>query len=956
MNTSSGTFLDKVAARILLEHQNSMQHACVVFPNRRAGVFLKQHLSERLHTPALAPAVFAIEDFVFEHVDLNHTDQLILLWELYQCYTSTAPQDVRPFEEFLKWGKVLLQDFEETDMYLLDAQVLFGYLSEARAVELWNPGKPALTAGQQSYLLFYRSLSSLYQAFTQRLIAQRMAYKGLAFRKLSESDRIVFSGLPWDHYYFAGFNALTPSEKRIIDLISENKKITHLYDADSYYLNDSKQESGKYLREVRKQSRSGKFEWVGEDLTLGKKKIEVIGSPHNTGQALIAGSILAGIDNTETGKTAVILNDESLLIPLLNVIPDSIGSFNVTMGFPFSLTPMYGLADTIFRLHLHAFERSLKQNDGSAGESQIRFYYRDVSGLLRHPYIIKFLACHQKDNDTVQALLSQGRVFFSKEDIFNAFESDSVARTLLELIFCDWHDVVQAVDKLSEINVLLATVFQKFQIKEELSPDIDYLYTFSVIMNRLKLLAGRAGLKMSLRGIQQLIRSVAASTHIPFSGEPLKGVQIMGMLESRTLDFKNIIMLGVNEGVLPAAQGVHSFIPYDIRREFGLMVHNDRDAVFAYHFYRLLQRCENMYLIYNTTSDDTGGGEKSRYILQIKHELTGLNPNIMLSERFYSPPVKFDVAVNEIYVEKSPDIMAELEKLAGNGFSPTALSTFIVCSLKFYFTYIIRLDEDNLVPESMDASTFGTGIHEALHELYRPFSGFELTSEILDHISSEANSKLHDNFLKAYNNNDIDYGRNLLMVKVGESYLRRFIRIEKEFVGYLQTLGKQLILESTEYDFGKENPIGIHIHYKSDEHFPVRLRGKADRIDRIGTQIRVIDFKTGFVKAKDLVIKDWDEMLNDPEKSKALQLTVYAFLYAKQFSESLPDTGIISFRNLKSGFLPVVLPGEPKKFLAGIEQLLRQLIQSLFNNNAPFNQTTRYESCEYCSYRGICSR
>lgn len=957
MSTSSHDdyFLEKLATSILSGHPDTMHQVCVLLPNRRAGVFLKKHLAARLQSPAFAPAIYSIEDFVISHMGLNQADQLILLWELYVCYKEMAGDAAQSFEEFLKWGSVLLQDFEDVDMYLADAAALFNYLSEAKAIELWNPGKTSLSSGQTKYLNFYRSLKELYAAFAVHLEMNGLTRKGNAYRKLAENAETQLASLRWSHFIFAGFNALTPAEQKIIEILSGRYKVTHFFDADTYYLNDTRQEAGKYLREIRKQHKSGSFEWVGENLAKDQKKIQVIGVTHNTAQALVAGSILAGLPKAEATETAVVLNDESLLLPLLNAMPENIGPFNVTMGFPLRLTPVYGLMDTLFNLHQHAIEKNQKTANTENSAPAFRYYFRDVAGLLQHPFVLKFLSGKPGESEAVAKLLNLGKVFFGREEIVSCF-GDAEVTAFLDLVFSNWQKVDRAIEMMISINEILSKTFEADSEDQFAGLNREYLYRFSLILNQLKLLVVKTGGQLSLRALHQLIKSVAASTQLPFTGEPLRGVQIMGMLETRTLDFRNVIMLSANEGVFPAGKNVNSFIPFDIRKEFGLPVYSDREAVFAYHFYRLLQRCESLYLIYNTTSDALGGGEKSRFILQLEHELIKANPNITFSESFYTPPVAFDQVAEEIVIEKTPPILERLHELARHGFSPSALSTFVSCSLKFYFTYILGMSEENTVSDSMDASTFGTGIHEALYELYKPFINKPLTTDILDVIAANAGQALHSNFLKAFNNNDIDFGRNFLMLKVAESFLRRFIRIEKDLVGATAKEKQHLIIIALEQLLGSNPPVAINITDNEGKPFPVRIRGKADRIDRIGSATRLIDFKTGSLKQKDLKINEWEDLLNDPDKSKALQLAVYGFLYANQFNTAFPHTGIISFRHLNDDFMALELPGESSGWLSETEIILRQLFETIFDPALPFAQTTHVKNCEYCPFSGICNK
>jgi ATP-dependent helicase/nuclease subunit B len=954
MENYSEPFLIKLVKRILHEHPIHMHRACIVLPGRRTGIFLKRHLCAAIQSPAFSPGIYSIEDFVFELSGLHQADQLLLLWELYVCYSETVKTDAQSFEEFLKWGSVLLQDFEDVDMHLADSQTLFNYLSEARAIELWNPGKDKLSQSQQKYLAFFRSLADLHVAFSDHLVQRQMAYKGLAFRQLSGSLLSKVNDLQWDHFYFAGFNAITPAEKRIMDTLSEKRKVTMLFDADAYYIDDPRQEAGKYLREIIKQNNAEKFEWTGKDLLQGSKTIQVIGVPHTTGQVMVAGSILAGIDHADAGNTVVVLNDESLLLPMLNAIPENIGHFNVTMGYPFTLTPVYSLMENLFNMHLHTIERKQQPEAAINGNVQVRYYFRNVFSLLKHAYVQKLLVKKDEGKDPVADMLAEGRIFYIKEEITDHFDGNTKAGELLSLVFSDWSLASYAIAKLIAINHLLASSMAEDDEGKRHQMDLEYLYQFSLILNRLQLLVSRAGEELSLRGLQQLLKSVTAGTQLPFVGEPLKGLQIMGMLETRTLDFKNVIMLSVNEGVLPAGKRGNSFVPFDIRREFGLPVYSDRDAVFAYHFYRLLQRCETMTLIYNTTPDEMGGGEKSRFILQIEHELQ--REGIQYSERFYSPAVSLGQVSQTISVDKSPDIIARLTEMAQHGLSPTALTTYVNCPLKFYFTYVLKVSEDNTPGDSMDAPTFGTGIHETLKSLYEPFVKKPLTVAMLDSIASEANPSLHEQFLKAYNNNDINYGKNLLMLKVAESFLKRFIRLEKELLESLQQEGKHLTIDAVEYEFGTSSPIWLEVPFAGNDHFKVRLRGKADRIDRIGSAIRVIDYKTGSVKPADLKLKEWDELFNNPDKTKSLQLLMYAWLYAKEFKTGLPDSGIISFRQMKSGFMKVTLPDAPEVVMGSVENVLNQLLQQIFDVSLPFYQTDDARQCDYCPFKDVCGR
>jgi ATP-dependent helicase/nuclease subunit B len=568
---------------------------------------------------------------------------------------------------------------------------------------------------------------------------------------------------------------------------------------------------------------------------------------------------------------------------------------------------------------------------------------------------VPFFTDENQGNDPVMELVNLGRVFLDEAAVRDLFKERKNGDKLLHEIFGDWSSAPAGISRLQQIVKILASSSVTSSVNDS-NLDQEYLYQFSLMLNRLEILVGRAGAALSLKGLFQLLRTVADSTQLPFVGEPLKGLQVMGMLETRTLDFENVIMLSVNEGILPAGKNMHSFIPLDIRNEFGLPVYSDRDAVFAYHFYRLLQRCSNMYLIYNTTPDALGGGEKSRFILQLEHELSKLNPQITIEHKVYTPAAELNRTASSISIPKTPDIEARLANMAAYGISPTALTTWVFCPLRFYFNYILQLAEEESIADTMDAPTFGTGIHNALESLYKPFLNQALSLSIIDAIATKADDVLYENFRQAFNNNDLSQGKNLIMLRVAESFLRRFFAQEKDLIRQLERNSKQLIVKAVEHKFSENHNITTTVSFKGQPDYTVCLRGTADRIDLCGETLRVIDFKTGLVEQKELVIKDWEALLIDPAKGKALQLALYAWLYSKEFSTAFPQAGIISFRNLNSGFLALQLPEADTDPSAEFEETLQQLLQQIFDTETPFTQTEDAKSCEICPFAGICGK
>ncbi|MDP2423159.1 MAG: PD-(D/E)XK nuclease family protein [Bacteroidales bacterium] len=959
MNTLHQPFLDRVAGHLLKYHQGRMHQVCVVLPNRRAGTFLKKYLSSHIEAPALAPAIFAIEDFVFELSGLHLADHLLLSWELYTEYKLLHGENAKPFEEFLKWGQVLLNDYEDIDLHLVDAYSIFNYLSEAKAIENWNLGVAPLTPKQQQYLAFYRSLGMLYENFTAKLLSQKKAYKGLAFRYLSGSIADEALIRIWEHYIFAGFNTLAPAEQKIINSLKTIKPVDLLFDADTYYTLDHLQEAGNYLRKFIENNKSGEFRWVENYLYGTQKNITTIGVSGNIGQVKIAGRLLASIPAGEVDQTAVVLNNENLLIPLLTTIPANIKSFNVTMGYPLSLTPIHDLADALLTLHLHARDR-LKDQKGGVNENTgtgLNYYFRDLLRVLRHPYITKAGIKHLTTyTDGITSMLLSGKVFFSPDEVMEYFKESSSISAFLTNLLQAWSDTACAITRLEILIDHLRILWPDEGDSSKSSMDAEYIYQFLLIVNKLKQIVVLAGPDLSLKGLHLLMRNISAITRLPFVGEPLTGMQVMGMLETRTLDFRNIIMLSANEGVLPSGKRDNSFITYDIRRDFGLPLHTDKDAVFAYHFYRLLQRADNVHLIYNTMADDLGGGEKSRYLMQIQHELLARNPDITFAEHLHVPSVDTSKKDDVISIAKNEAVMKRIYELAEVGLAPTALSTYVRCPLKFYFSRILNINEETETLDEMDAATFGNAVHEALKELYLPLVGSPLTTSAINEIASNTETTVIQSFGKKYKGGEFSYGKNYLMMRVAFSFIRRFLELEKKKIKQLAEKQQHIVIESLEYLFGKNDATLIRLEQPDGSFLNVKIKGQADRIDHCGTQTRVIDFKTGYVDKSKLTVKEWDSLLIHGNYDKALQLLIYSWLYARQNNKPLPEAGIISFRLLKEGFLKVSLPDDSSDAFAQIETVLTTILEAIFNPKLPFDQTSDPENCKYCPFIEICGR
>jgi len=959
-------FLEKVTLHLISKWGSDLADICIVLPNRRAGLFLRKYLAAAVGKTIWSPQIFSIEDFAATIAGVRQLDPVQLMAELYQVHKELEGKNSQPFDEFISWAPQLLADFNEVDRNMIDARQLFSYLDEAKAIALWNPEQKPLTDFEKQYLRFYNSLFSYYQKLTSRLLESKTATQGLLFRTAALNIEKFERDLPWKHIVFAGFNALTKAEEQIIRFLYKNGKADLLWDADSFYLEDDQKEAGGFLRHWFRKWDLKEPKWISNDLREGKKNIEIIGVPNNVGQARLCGDILnrLGKSGNLNESTAVVLPDERMLFPILNSIPAEIRDMNITMGLPLRHTPLAGLLDTVFLLHLNS-EKYTRRKNGKIK----KYYFRDVLNVLQHPYIRQMSAVSMKENDfifheLVTSLKNAEKVFLSKEEIThpgnNLFSSGF---GFLEPVFEYWNTPGDALKHLQTLieGIRDSCLFNPDpETKGSFRLELEYLYLFSTILHQLKLITETREIIQTNVALFQLFRQVTESTSLPFYGEPLKGIQLMGMLETRTLDFENLIILSCNEDLLPRSKHANSFIPFDIKRDFGIPTFWQKDAVYAYHFYRLLQRAKQVWLIYNTESDELGGGDKSRFLRQIIHELPSCNPEVRINEQILiSSPGTIPVG-KPISIPKTNSVMDLLEIKARKGFSPTSLNSYRKCPLSFYFSEIIGLEEPEAPEETIDPKTLGQAVHLALKNLYKPILGQQMSHQHISQMKSEVAQELDHAFRKIFPGPDVNYGKNLLLVGVAKKMVLRYLQCENEFLGELQLQGKSLKV----VDLEKYIERTLEINY-AGKPYSVKLKGIIDRVDFTDCFYRIIDYKTGSVEARQLEFKCWEYLISEPDLDKVFQLLIYSLLfYSKNQYRDFPiQAGIISLKKIGNGFMGLRFPAEkPDAGQPGIDGqsielfngILKDMISSIFDTSKPFDQTSEPRNCAYCRYVNIC--
>ncbi len=856
-------FLDKVAEYIHDQYGEQAGELCIVLPHIRAGLFLKQYLARHFKKTIWSPQITSIQDFVIKETGLEIIDQVERIFEFYQVHQELAGSNCEEIDRFMDWGRVVLSDFNEIDMYLADASDLFAYLTEAKAITTWNPDLSPLTDSQKQFLDFYKSLVHYYSLFRERLLKKNKAYQGLAYRKLADDIEDKLDGLGYHQIIFAGFNAFSLAEEKIITSLVTSGKAELLWDADEYYLNDRDMEAGKFIRKYVKKWGEENIKWIGNYYKEKKKKITITGVAKNIGQVKFTSQLLADESNPEAqpDDTAIILADEKLLIPLLNSLPKNIKVFNITMGYPLKYTSLFQLLLYILNLH----EKS------TSGTREVHkpgmYYVKDILDILTHPYLrqwdsqVNHPGTERSSLGRVtEKIRTANKVFYTHQNleyIFNSLEPGLAS--FLKLILKKWNSTLQATAELTAVLDHLRDHFILANDKDTnyYKLDIEYVFCFSKLVRQLHLLLSKYDFINSIQTLKRLFIQLSGNEKMPFYGEPLQGVQIMGMLETRSLDFKNIILLSVNENIVPAGRKGVSFIPFDIKLDFGLPTFRDKDAIYAYHFYRMLQRSENINLVYNTEPDEFGSGEKSRFITQLRYELPEYNPMVSIREQLLTVPPETGKSIPPVVINKHAAILAALREKASNGFSPSSLSTYINCKLQFYFSYIARLKKAEEIEENVDAATLGQVIHEVLRALYKPFLGRVLQAGDLKLAGKSIRQETEKAFHEQYEDGDISFGKNFLIFNLAVQYVSRFIDEEIKSLS-LEKDGNQLTVNMLEEMMSVSMEAG-----SGSEKYPVKIRGKVDRIDMCNSTIRIIDYKTGNVENKELDIKDWNDLTAD---------------------------------------------------------------------------------------------
>lgn len=954
-------FLEEVCEKVIEQYGHISGDICIITPNRRAGLFFRKYFSQKVSSPMWAPAIVSIEDFVNRLTGLQLCDHVSLMFEFYKVYKDIEGEEARSIDDFFRWAPVLLRDFDEVDAQLEDPSKLFGYLKDLKRIESWNPDGSPPTPFQQQYLEFFEKFELYHNRLKDHLLDRQLAWQGLSFRIAANNIRKEQISLPWKKIIFAGFNALNQSEETIIHSLVKQKLAEVITDSDPYYVEDPVHEAGLFIRRYR---RKDGWNIGGEKPSAFSgepKNIHILGIARNVNQARLAGNLMQQKPElTPDENTAIVMANENLLIPMLYALPQDIPAVNVTMGYPLKKTNLYGFFNALFQLHLTP-NRLRKTSSGGAP----LFYYKDVMRLFGHQataLLWDSLQGQEYANELLRKLITSNRSFCSFEHLEGFARDPELFRSRFGFLCQPWaRQPALMTGSLLELCQALSNCFQEKAratgMNLQQSPwflDYESLYYFSGILRRLELLMQQWHAIDSLKTFQMLFRLTVSETRIAFSGEPLEGLQIMGMLETRNLDFKNIILLSANEDLLPKGKSSSSFIPFDVKKKFGLQVHTEKDAIYAYHFYRLLQRARNIYMVYNTQKGTIGNQEKSRFITQLKMELPAFNPATRIREDIVALSPGKDNTDHTINIDKTPEILGRLQEMAARGFSPSALSSYINCPLQFYLQKVARLEEAGQVEETMEASTMGTVIHATLEALYKEYEGRVVDASCIREMKTRARGVLQLKFRDEFAGGTIDSGKNLLLSKVAQRMVENFLERE---IHWLES-NPEKVISILHLEKELEAPLEINT---GGQPATVRIRGLADRIDQCGDTIRIIDYKSGKTEQSELNVSSQESIISDPDKSKTFQLLCYTWMYRQNSGNGHAiESGIFSMRNLGGGLLTV--EPHPKSGLVkeqlteGFEEQLRSLISNIMDPETPFTQAAEPRNCRYCPFGILCNR
>lgn len=955
------TFLKQVAHDLYNKTEGNFTKVAIVFPNKRASLFFNEYLAQESDRPIWSPTYVSISELFRQSSDLSIADPIKLVCDLYKVFQK-ATGSKETLDDFYFWGEMLIADFDDADKNMADTHALFSNLKdlnelmdnydfleegqkEALSQFFHNFSINQVTELKQRFISMWNVLGDIYTEYKALLESQSIAYEGMLYRQVIE--QLDVEALPYNKYIFVGFNVLNKVEHTLFKKLNEAGKAMFYWDYDTFYLNKTPHEAGEFIRRNLRDFPSELPASFFDNLNQ-PKEVTFIESPTENGQVRYLPQWIRENLTSQEKETAVVLCNEALLQPVLHALPDNVKHINITMGFPLSQTPAYSFVNALMELHTSGYN----PNNG-------RYLFAEVISVLKHPYTRQLSPEAEKLEQTL-----------TRDNRFYPLPSELKQDNVLELLFTPRRNNLDLCSMLSEALKEVAVIYQQQAASH--SDAFDQLYRESLfktytLVNRFHTLIESKELNVQAGTFQRLLTRVMSSSSIPFHGEPAIGMQVMGVLETRNLDFRHLIMLSVNEGQLPKAGGDSSFIPYNLRKAFGMTTIDHKIAVYAYYFYRLMQRAEKVTLVYNTATDGINRGELSRFMLQFLIEW-GYPVLRKQLEAAQSPQ-----SSAPIIIEKTPDVMERMKSvfdIRNNPkalISPSALNCYLDCPLKFYYKYVALLSAPDEVTADIDSAKFGSIFHYAAEHIYKDLTahGKLISKENLEtllkdevRLQTYVDNGFKELFFNLPQNEQPEYnGIQLINSAVIVKYIQQLLRNDLRYAPFTFVGSEQRIFENIEI-------------CTSTGDIQSRIGGIIDRIDSKGESLRIVDYKTG----GDADTPANVQSLFIPDKKRSnyvFQTFLYASIVCKKLREK-NDSRLVApallyiHRAASENYSPVIQMGEPRKpkepvdnfaqYEGDFRENLKTLLEDIFNPDISFTQTEIEDKCAYCDFRALCKK
>lgn len=931
------SFIDSVTQHIS-SSSRPIEDWVIVVPSQRAIRYLQKSLFNHFGHSLFSPKILTITQLVDEVSPRIILDKTRLLFKLYEVYLKES-KEKSSFDEFYTWGKIVLSDFDEIESYLVNGKDLFKNLKDVKEIENWSFNSEELTPTQLKFIEFWDQLGHYYQHFSTFLQKNNETYRGWATKEVSENIDWITRHFPNQKIVFAGFNAHSKVELSLIKQLYHLGKAEVLFDADDYYMNDSHHEAGSFIRSNLEFIGIPKKEWKFKNQLSEKPlNIQLIGCSQTTGQIKAAATLLASFQQEEINDTLVLLADENLLVPLLKNIPATVGSANITLGLSLNNSILKTWFELIFRI-----QKGLKQKPVA--------YHKDIFEIGYHPFINEILdEKEQREFADFERNFKRNNTIYANPQKLKV--PDKLYR-IIQLIYTPWLDNWKdAIQRIREINRI---IYELLQSKNEYEKSL--LETFdSGIIDFVNCLSEKLP-DFSLGTFKNLFTEHYSRLKIAYFGNPLKGMQIMGLLETRMLDFKRIICIGMNEKNMPPNNAIQSMIPMDLRRYFGMPTIRDKQGLFAHHFYRLLHQAETIFVTFANQQEGENSFEKSRYIMQLEMELAHKNPNVSIQYSDYVIDNETSNVQDVTYATSQPDNHQLLLNYLQHGASASGIKNFYTCKLDFFYKYILKYRDEQKIEEEIDNSTFGTLIHNTLEGMYTRFANHQLEQrkevltafreENLLEMKQHSEYELRKEFTEFFKDGEVfQAGKNRLNFEMAKTLLANFFDYELQ---KMRQAGGVIYVENLEHELQHSLPEII-----TGADTPLKIKGFIDRIDYYNDGFHIIDYKSGKVDfKKDLFISEKNinpEKIYEAcvKKKYFIQFYFYLYLFYSTYHIVPKSITFIPFINPKDT-TPIF--NENEKFEQLIEYfptIMKRIVSDILNKTTPIQHNPKSLYCNFC--------